>query len=66
MLQHLEKHGTIRHYGLSKTDYPESIFTEDCDILVLAACQKSLGCYTARDVKARVILEASGKIFYSD
>ncbi|CAH1128682.1 unnamed protein product [Ceutorhynchus assimilis] len=56
---HKEKHNTIEHFGLSKTEFPTSIFTEECDILVLAATQKSLTCSVAKDVKARVILEAA-------
>ncbi|XP_050303514.1 glutamate dehydrogenase, mitochondrial-like [Anthonomus grandis grandis] len=59
LLKHKEQHGSIKNFGLSKYEFPDSIFTEDCDILVLAACQKSLACYVARDVKAKIVLEAS-------
>ncbi|KAL1491454.1 hypothetical protein ABEB36_012052 [Hypothenemus hampei] len=59
LYKYKEEHGSIENYGLSKTEYPESIFTQDCDILVLAACQKSLECRIARDIKARIVLEAA-------
>ncbi|XP_060526599.1 glutamate dehydrogenase, mitochondrial-like [Cylas formicarius] len=59
LLRYREEHDSIENYGLAKTDHPDSIFTEDCDILVLAACHKSLVCYVARDVKANIILEAA-------
>ncbi|KAH1012784.1 hypothetical protein HUJ05_011880 [Dendroctonus ponderosae] len=59
LYKYKDDHGTIENFGISKTEFPDSIFTEECDILVLAARQKSLVCYIARDVKARVILEAS-------
>ncbi|KAJ8918047.1 hypothetical protein NQ315_011503 [Exocentrus adspersus] len=51
--------GSIMNYGLAKPDVNDSIYTEQCDILVFAAYQKSLICYIANNVKAKVILEAA-------
>ncbi|XP_030752617.1 glutamate dehydrogenase, mitochondrial-like [Sitophilus oryzae] len=59
LLKHKDETGSIERYKLTKTDNPDSIFKEDCDILVLSACHKSLVCYVAREVKAKIILEAS-------
>lgn len=35
------------------------IYKEDCDILVLAAKQKSILCHFAKSIKARLIVEAA-------
>lgn len=59
LLKHRDETGSLEKYGLAKIDNPDSIYTESCDILVLAACHKTLGCYVAKDVRAKIILEAS-------
>lgn len=44
---------------MAKPYTDDSIYTQECDILVFAAYHKSLVCYIANDVKAKVILEAA-------
>lgn len=51
--------GSIINYGPTKPESNDKIFTEQCDILILAAIQKSLICYTADKVKAKIIIEAA-------
>lgn len=52
------KTGSIVNFESTKPCINDTIFTEQCDILILAATQKSLICYTADNVKAKVIVEA--------
>lgn len=51
--------GSIQDYENAKPHTNDKIFTEQCDILILSALQKSLVCYTADKVKAKVIVEAA-------
>lgn len=59
LCEHKEKTGTILNYDVTKPLVDDKIFKEDCDILILAAFQKSLICYTADNVKAKIIVEAA-------
>lgn len=50
----------IEHFSTkTKPRQDNEILTEECDILVLCATQKTLSCYTAEKVKARVVVEAA-------
>ncbi|CAH1118827.1 unnamed protein product [Phaedon cochleariae] len=59
LLEHKNHTGSIKNFGLCKELTDDNIYKEECDILILAARQKSLVCHIARDVKAKLILEAS-------
>ncbi|KAG5892820.1 hypothetical protein JTB14_033384 [Gonioctena quinquepunctata] len=59
LYEHKTETGSIKKFGLSKEQNNDTIYTENCDILIFAAHQKSLICYVARDVKAKLILEAA-------
>nr|CAH7745130.1 unnamed protein product [Callosobruchus chinensis] len=59
LYEHKIKMGTFKNFGTAKEDTKNDVYTEACDILVFAAKQKSLSCYIANNVKAKVILEAA-------
>lgn len=58
LCEYKSKTGSIVNYESTKPYVHDAIFSEQCDILILAAFQKSLICYTADTVKAKVIIEA--------
>lgn len=50
----------IEHFSTkTKPRQDNEILTEECDILVLCATQRTMSCYTAEKVKARVVVEAT-------
>lgn len=52
--------GGIEYFSSkTKPRQDNEILTEECDILILSAKQKTLSCYTAPKVKAKVIVEAA-------
>ncbi|XP_074033596.1 glutamate dehydrogenase, mitochondrial isoform X2 [Leptinotarsa decemlineata] len=59
LFEHKKQTGSIKNFGLCKEGTVDTIFTEQCDILVFSAYQKSLNCYVADGVKAKLILEAA-------
>ncbi|KAJ8933397.1 hypothetical protein NQ314_014037 [Rhamnusium bicolor] len=59
LYEHKAKTGSIENFGPCKAYENDSIYTEQCDILIFAAHQKSLICYIANDVKAKMIVEAA-------
>lgn len=58
-LMHFYNHHTLCGFSKTKPVEGKQIFTEDCDILVLAALHKTLPCYCADNVKAKIIVEAA-------
>lgn len=58
-LNHWKKFHSFATFGKGKPGTSDDIFKERCDLLILAAKQKSLICYIADKVKAKVIVEAS-------
>lgn len=58
-LLYFYNYGTLRGFSNSKPVGGKQIFSEDCDILVLAARHKTLPCYCADSVKAKIIVEAT-------
>lgn len=61
--EHKNKNGSILGYEKVRPYEVDDIYREECDILILAAVQKSLTCYLADVVKAKIIVEvANGPI----
>lgn len=58
-MNHIKEHGTIQNYTNAKPVSNDEIFKEYCDIIVLSAQQKSLICYIADKIKAKIIVEAA-------
>ncbi|XP_018577510.1 glutamate dehydrogenase, mitochondrial-like [Anoplophora glabripennis] len=59
LYEYKAKNGSIVDYSMTKPYENDSIYTEECDILVFAAYHKSLVCHIAKDVKAKVVVEAA-------
>ncbi|XP_056638797.1 glutamate dehydrogenase, mitochondrial-like [Diorhabda sublineata] len=59
LYEHKQKTGSIQGFGMTKPETDDSIYKEKVDILIFAAKHKSLNCYIAENVKAKVILEAA-------
>lgn len=59
MIETKQKTGSLIDYPKAKPVVNDEIFSEPCDILVLAARQKTLNCYVADKVKAKVIVEGA-------
>ncbi|CAH2001756.1 unnamed protein product [Acanthoscelides obtectus] len=59
LYEHKMKMGTLKNFGCAKEDTKNDVYTEPCDILIFAAKQRSLSCYIAENVKAKVVLEAA-------
>lgn len=59
-MDYKNKKGGIEHFSAKTLPRQDNeILTEECDILVLCATQKTMGCYTAEKVKAKVVVEAA-------
>ncbi|KAL3278635.1 hypothetical protein HHI36_016175 [Cryptolaemus montrouzieri] len=59
IISHKKLHGTLKGFQLAKPVDDFEIYKEDCDILILAAKQKSIVCHMAKDIKAKLIVEAA-------
>ncbi|KYB25039.1 glutamate dehydrogenase, mitochondrial [Tribolium castaneum] len=63
VLDYFKANKTILNYTNAKPVSNDDIFKEQCDILILAAEQKTLNCHIADKIKAKVIIEgANGAI----
>lgn len=58
-MEHIKKHGTMKHYHMAKSEVNDDIYKFNCDILIFAARHKSLICYVADKVKAKLVVEAA-------
>lgn len=59
-MDYRNRKGGIEHFSVkTKPRQDNEILTEDCDVLVLCAGMKTMCCYTAEKVKAKVIVEAA-------
>lgn len=60
IVDYKNRKGGIEHFNpKTKPRQDSEILTQDCDILVLCAGMKTLSCYTAENVKAKIIVEAA-------
>lgn len=49
----------MKHYHMAKSEVNDDIYKFNCDILIFAARHKSLICYVADKVKAKLVVEAA-------
>ncbi|XP_044760909.1 glutamate dehydrogenase, mitochondrial-like [Coccinella septempunctata] len=54
-----KENGDLTGFELAKPVNDSQIYKEDCDILILAAKQKSVLCHFAKYIKAKLIVEAA-------
>lgn len=59
VVEHKEKHGDLLNYPMIKCQDNFDIFHKKCDMLILAAVQKSVVCSMAKNIKAPLIVEAA-------
>ncbi|KAF2902449.1 hypothetical protein ILUMI_03737 [Ignelater luminosus] len=59
-IMYKRKNGSLKGFkSLAKCNEPNKVLIANCDILVLAAAEKSLVYYIADKVKARIVIEAA-------
>ncbi|CAH0553190.1 unnamed protein product [Brassicogethes aeneus] len=59
LFSYFEEHSSFKNFSMAIPESNDKIFQEKCDILIFAANHKSLICYVADKVKAKLIVEAA-------